>query len=73
MIKYVSLLLILSIMQVCYYVENVTCVNSTLHMVGATDNSCKLHRTCQAKKIGFVTNWEAVEEPQSLFEGEVLQ
>ena len=22
-------------MQVCYYVENVTCVNSTLHMVGA--------------------------------------
>ena len=67
MIKCVSLLLILSIMQVCYYVENVTCVNSTLHMVGA------LHRTCQAKKIGFVTNWEAVEEPQSLFEGEVLQ
>ena len=28
-------------MQVCCYVENVTFVNSTLHMVGAMDNSCK--------------------------------
>ena len=59
-------------MQVCYYVENMTCVNSTLHMVGAMNNSYKPHRTCQAKEVGFVTDWEDVEEPQSRIEGEVL-
>ena len=59
-------------MQVCYYVENVTCVNSTLHMVGAMNNFCKPHRTCQAKEVGFVTDWEDVEGLQSRIEGEVL-
>ena len=73
MLKGFYLLLALSSMQICYYVKNVTCVNSTLNMVGMMDNSCKPHQTCQAKKIGFVTDWEAMEEPQSLFEGEVLQ
>ena len=58
-------------MQVCYYVENVTCVHSILHMVGAIDNSYKLHRTCQAEEVGFVMNWEDVEEPQSKIKGEV--
>ena len=59
-------------MQVCYYVENVTCVNSTLHMVGAMNNSYKPHRTCQAKEVGFVTDWEDVKELQRRIEGEVL-
>ena len=60
-------------MQVCYYVENVTFVNSTLHMVGTMDNSCKLHPTCQAEQMGIVTDWEVVEGPQSRVEGEALQ
>ena len=59
-------------MQVCYYVESVTCVNSTLHMVRAMDNSCKLHLTYQVEEVGFVTDWENVKEPQSIFKGEVL-
>ena len=59
-------------MQVCYCVENVMCVNSTLHMVGAIDNSCKLHLSCQAEEVGFVTNWEDVDELQSIIEGELL-
>ena len=60
-------------MQVCYYVENVTFVNSTLHMVGVMDNSCKLHQTCQAEEMGTVMGWDVVEGPQSILEGEVLQ
>ena len=60
-------------MQVCCYVENVTFVNSTLHMVCAMDNSCKPHQTCQAEQMGTVTDWEVVEGPQSILEGEVLQ
>ena len=59
-------------MQVYYYVENVTCVNWTLHMVGAIDNSYKPHWTCQVEEVGFVTDWENVKEPQSIFKGEVL-
>ena len=52
-------------MQICYYVKNVTCVNSTLNMVGMMDNSCKPHQTYKAEVVGFITDWEAVEEPQS--------
>ena len=40
-------------------------------MVGVMDNSCKPHRTCQAEEVGFVMNWEDVEEPQSKIKGEV--
>ena len=54
-------------MQVCYYVENVTCVNSTLNMVGMMDNSYKLHWTYEEEEVGFLTYWEAV-EPQIWFE-----
>ena len=60
-------------MQVCYYVENVTFVNSTLHVVGTMDNSYKLHQTCKAKEMGTITDWEVVEGPQFILEGEVLQ
>ena len=49
-----------------------TFVNSTLHMVGTMDNSCKPHPTCQAEEMGTVTDWEVVEGPQSKVEGEVL-
>ena len=59
-------------MQVYYYVENVTCVNWTLHMVGAIDNSYKPYWTYQVEEMGFVTDWENVKEPQSIFKGEVL-
>ena len=65
MLKGFYLLLALSIMQICYYVKNVTCVNSTLNMVGMMDNSCKPHQTYKAEVVGFITDWEAVEEPQS--------
>ena len=59
-------------MQVCYYVENVTCVNLTLHMLGAMDNFCKLRLTCKAEEVGVVMNWEDVEEPQRRIEEKVL-
>ena len=49
-----------------------TSVNSTLHMVGVMNNSYKPHRSCQAKEVGFVTDWEDVEELQRRIEGEVL-
>ena len=42
-------------------------------MIGAMDNFGKLHRTCQGEEVGFVTDWEDVEEPQSRIEGEVLR
>ena len=42
-------------------------------MVGAMDNSYKPHQIYQVEEVGFVTDWEAMEEPQNLFEREVLQ
>ena len=50
-----------------------TFVNSTLHMVGMVDNSCRSHPTCQAEEMGTVMDWEIVEGPQSRVEGELLQ
>lgn len=38
-------------------------------MVGAIENSYKPHRTCKAEEMGFVTDWDDVEEPQSKIEG----